>query len=104
MLAGDPARSRLLVAEAGGIVAGYLAATVQEDGTGYVDFLATDPAFRRQGIATALLSAGLAWLFAERRAPSAHLTVSDDKAGARRLYERAGFRLHLSGIPADLFR
>ena len=104
LLADDPARSRLLVAEAGGIVAGDLAATVQEDGTGYVDFLATDPAFRRQGIATALLSAGLAWLFAERRAPSAHLTVSDDKAGARRLYERAGFRLHLSGIPADLFR
>jgi ribosomal protein S18 acetylase RimI-like enzyme len=104
MLADDPARSRLLVAEAGGLFAGYLAATVQEDGTGYVDFLATDPAFRRQGIATDLLSAGLAWLFGERQVPSACLTVSDDKAGARRLYERAGFRLHLSGIPADLLR
>src|SRR5579859_1074788 len=104
MLAADAARSRLIVADAGGTLAGYIATTIQEDGTGYVDFLATDPAHRRQGIAACLLAAALNWLFGDCRVQSAHLTVTDDKAVARRLYERAGFRLHISGIPADLYR
>lgn len=104
MLAADAERACLMVVAAEGAPAGYVAATVQQDGTGYIDFLATDPAYRRRGVAGTLLTAALAWLFDDRRVPSAHLTVTDDKAVARRLYERCGFRLHTSGIPADLYR
>jgi ribosomal protein S18 acetylase RimI-like enzyme len=85
-----------------GSFAGYLAATIQEDDTGHIDYLATAPARRGRGIATGLLAEAMRWLFEQHRVATAHLTVRDDKSTARHLYECAGFRLHVSGIPADL--
>jgi ribosomal protein S18 acetylase RimI-like enzyme len=56
-------------------------------GTQYVNVVATYPAFRRRGVATALLR------HAERVAEGAALSlvVADGNTGARRLYEGFGF-------------
>ena len=69
----------------------------------YVDSLATDPRHRRRGVARALLAE------AERRAraegfPSVALETAGDNAGARALYESAGFdavdeRAPRAGLP-----
>ncbi|MCU9846847.1 GNAT family N-acetyltransferase [Defluviimonas sp. WL0024] len=57
--------------------------------TGYVHVLATAPAFQGRGIGTRLLD------FAERYAGprGMSLIVADANEGARRLYERAGYRV-----------
>jgi ribosomal protein S18 acetylase RimI-like enzyme len=60
-------------------------------GSWYVNVLATFPAYRGRGWGTALLGQ------AERLAvslgcPGLSLIVADDNVGARRLYERCGFR------------
>lgn len=49
------------------------------------------PAFRRRGIGTELLSAAVATAWA-RGLTRIELTVRDDNASAKRLYERLGFR------------
>lgn len=60
-------------------------------GTWYVNVLAVLPAFRGQGLGTALL--GLADETGSRAGLSGmSVIVSDDNAGARRLYERCGYR------------
>lgn len=103
LLARNPATARVLVADApDGALAGYVAAMRQEDGTGYIDFVATAPASRGQGVAGRLLREALRWLFAELEVPAVFLTVAEDKLTARGLYERAGFRRHLTGIPYEL--
>jgi ribosomal protein S18 acetylase RimI-like enzyme len=58
----------------------------------YIDGLATDPRFRRRGVATVLLAA------ADERAralglSSLALDTAATNAGARALYERTGFRI-----------
>lgn len=73
-----------------GAFLGYLAGEVQPDGGGYVDYLGTEPAARRRGVASALLVEQL------RRWEAAgvercHLTVREDRPGARALYEGLGF-------------
>ncbi|HYE01288.1 MAG TPA: GNAT family N-acetyltransferase [Alphaproteobacteria bacterium] len=103
MFAVDGVSKRLFVAESEG-PAGYLLASVQADGSGYVDFVAVDERRRRRGLAGALLTAALAWLFGERDVPEVSLTVNDDRSGARALYGRAGFDLILTGQPLDLTR
>jgi ribosomal protein S18 acetylase RimI-like enzyme len=58
----------------------------------YVDGLATDPRFRRRGVATALLEAAAARA-RERGLGALALDTSETNAAAQLLYERAGFRL-----------
>lgn len=60
----------------------------QAPGTGYVYVISTLPEFRGKGVGTRLLT------FAERyRGPNGmSLIVADNNAGARRLYERCGYR------------
>jgi GNAT superfamily N-acetyltransferase len=59
---------------------------------GYVDFLAVEPAARRRGVAAALLRAAVDWSLAQPGAQAVTLTVRDDRAAARALYESLGFR------------
>ncbi|GAB3324574.1 GNAT family N-acetyltransferase [Haloplanus salinarum] len=63
---------------------GYLLA-VPGDGTTYVAELVVDPDHRREGIATALLSACAA------RSERLTVTVAPDDEAARSLYRRCGF-------------
>ena len=51
------------------------------------------PGHRRQGVAASLLAAALAHARALPGVSWAHLSVSATAPGARRVYERAGFRL-----------
>lgn len=77
----------------GGAPAGYLRAHFDAHWReGYVDFLAVAPAARRRGVATALLRAAIAWSLAQPGAQAVSLTVRDDRAAARALYESLGFR------------
>ena len=67
---------------------------------GFIEYLAVRPNARGRGIGTRLLQTALRWTFEERRLPQAALCVSERRAGARRVYESTGFRLHASGIAA----
>lgn len=69
------------------------------DDQGYIQRLAVDPAYRRQGFATALLMDSLIWL--ERNGASrVHVNTQPSNGAARDLYQRHGFtvqpdRLHV---------
>lgn len=58
----------------------------------YIEALAVGAAYRGHGIGTRLLTAASAWGLARRR-PRMALHVLQSNTGARRLYERMGFRL-----------
>jgi ribosomal protein S18 acetylase RimI-like enzyme len=60
-------------------------------GTWYVNVLATYPEHRSKGFGTQLLSLADA-IAAEEGAPGLSIIVSDANDGARRLYERCGYR------------
>jgi mycothiol synthase len=63
------------------------------EGRGQVSALAVREAWRRRGIAEALLRAGFA-MFRARGIVNVRLNVDrDNPTGATRLYERAGMRL-----------
>ena len=91
LVAGADDRHVRLVAELEGAVAGYVAAEVQPDGGGYIDFLGTADRFRRRGVAAELVRAAVAELRA-RSAGDVHLTVREANTGARALYAGLGFR------------
>ncbi|OIV36325.1 hypothetical protein BIV57_16920 [Mangrovactinospora gilvigrisea] len=74
-----------------GAVAG-IGLLVAGDGRTGVFCMATDPAHRRRGIATAILRAGAAWA-QERDAGRLYLQVTEENAPAQRVYARAGFTL-----------
>ena len=69
---------------------------------GFIDYLAVRPAARGRGIGERLLRTALRWAFADRRLPQAALCVTEWRADARRLYERAGFRQSATGQGARL--
>lgn len=58
---------------------------------GFVHDVAVDPAFRRQGIASALMSAAIDWL-REHGAPRVLLWTAAPNAEAQRLFDALGFR------------
>lgn len=91
---------RLFVALDGGAgVAGYLfAERFVENDEGYVHYVAVAPHARGRGVGARLLAAALHWLFEVEGMPSVHLAVTVDRAGAQRLYERAGFQRTLTGV------
>lgn len=60
-------------------------------GSWYVNALAAYPEFRGKGIGTALLALAED-LAAQTRAPDLSIIVADQNEGARRLYERTGYR------------
>ena len=84
------------VAEADGVVAGFVAATLPDERTGEVHMLAVDPPFQRRGVGTALLEVATTWIAGQGRAVALVGTGGDPgHAPARRVYERAGF----TGLP-----
>jgi GNAT superfamily N-acetyltransferase len=92
---GQPGRGRAVVAEAGGRAVGYaLLVPFWSNGLGglvcEVDELYVRPAHRSEGIGSALFEAVDAARFGAFAAIA--LGVSDGNGGARRLYERLGFR------------
>jgi ribosomal-protein-alanine N-acetyltransferase len=78
-----------LIADEGGEAAGFILCRVLA-GEGEVLTLAVQPAFRRRGVAMALLEAALA--LAAPTAEAMLLEVAADNPGALALYARAGFR------------
>ncbi|MBQ3133195.1 MAG: ribosomal protein S18-alanine N-acetyltransferase [Clostridia bacterium] len=79
-----------LVAEQDGAVAGYMGFH-DVVGEGFVTNVAVFPAFRRQGVAAALISAAQA-ICRERGIARLALEVRESNAAAIALYERFGFR------------
>jgi ribosomal protein S18 acetylase RimI-like enzyme len=85
-----PAGLRWFVARVDGERAGY-AGLISLEGVGYVEGVVTMPAFRRRGVASATVSRAVE---ASRRAGDrAMFLLTDPEGGARRLYERLGFRV-----------
>jgi ribosomal-protein-alanine N-acetyltransferase len=78
-----------LIAEAGDETAGFILCRVMA-GEAEVLTLAVQPAFRRRGVAVALLEAALA--LAAPTAEAMLLEVAADNPGALSLYAQAGFR------------
>lgn len=95
-LAATP-RARLRVAvNSSEALGGY--AVVGRAGTrGYVQRLAADPDWRRQGVGSALLLDGLRWL-QRWGAAEAMVNTQTDNDGALALYERHGFRRQPVGL------
>lgn len=85
----EPKHHRL-VAELDGTVRGYVAAEVQADGSGYLDYLGVDPDHQSGGAGTALVAAAASAL-RDAGAGKLHLTVREANTAARRLYARLGF-------------
>lgn len=62
-----------------------------ESGSGYVDFIGTDPSARGRGIGADLLAAGVDWMLSAPTTQKINLTVNADNVAARHLYEKFGF-------------
>jgi ribosomal protein S18 acetylase RimI-like enzyme len=95
--AGGATPSKVFVYLEAGQVLGYVYGS-ENLGEGVVDFLGVDPAARRRGIGRLLLTAILYWLRVDQGLDEVTLTVHDEQAQARRLYEQAGFRLLYTGV------
>jgi len=87
---------RVLLAEAGGRVAGYALYRAQDGASGYIRVLAVGEQHRGRGIGEALAVRVAKKLFAEG-ADRVELKTEDDNAGAIRLYVRLGFRQTTAG-------
>jgi ribosomal protein S18 acetylase RimI-like enzyme len=87
-----PEDRRIFVLELDGAIAGYHYATVdREVGEGFVDNIGVDEAFRGRGVATRLLSHGLAWMFGLDEITRIELSVREENQAALKVYEKAGF-------------
>jgi len=85
----DPGRESY-VARLGTEIVGFLILNMQGAFTGYIQTVCVVPEHQNRGIGSALVA------FAEERiwrdSPNVFLCVSDFNPGARRLYERLGYR------------
>ncbi|MBK8229244.1 MAG: GNAT family N-acetyltransferase [Candidatus Eisenbacteria bacterium] len=89
----------IFAATRSGALVGYVAASVQAGPLeGFVEYLGVDPSARGLGIGRMLLERALHWAFDERGLPQVGLTVSDQNANARGLYESVGFSLEYTGL------
>jgi ribosomal protein S18 acetylase RimI-like enzyme len=75
-----------------GRFAGYAAGRIQPDGTGYIDFVAVDPAVRGAGAGRRLVTGLVSRLLRDAPRPEVHLTVQESRTPARTLYAALGFR------------
>jgi ribosomal protein S18 acetylase RimI-like enzyme len=82
----------VLVASArDGTLAGYVAARVQPDGEGFIDFVAVDERARRDGLGRHLVTAAVRHVLPLSATGRVCLTVRDDRTAARGLYQSLGF-------------
>jgi hypothetical protein len=79
---------------------GYIFAIVDETSEGYIEYLGVQSDRRRQGLGKRLMLTALDWLFRVKNVSEVGLTVSDDQANARSLYEQVGFRIRYTGLSA----
>jgi len=102
-MAASPLRTRALLAYADGVPVAAGTA-VLEDAMAGVYSMATAPAMRRRGVATALLGHLLAWAW-ERNAAHAYLQVDAGNAPALAVYRKFGFATaytyHYRGRPGE---
>lgn len=89
------------VVEVAGRVVGYVAFQVQSDNSGYIDYLAVDPAHRSAGLGAALVRQACHELV-EEGVSHIHLTVREDNAAARALYRSLGFVEERLAVPYRL--
>lgn len=82
----------LVVPAVDGGIAGYAAGQVHDDGEGFIDFVAVDPAARGTGLGRRLVTALTRHLLARSPLGRVCLLVQDHRRPARALYERLGFR------------
>lgn len=85
----DPSRERY-VALAGERLAGFLMLNLQGAFVGYVQTICVAPAFRNRGLGAALIAFAEERIF--REYPNVFLCVSAFNHGARRFYDRLGYR------------
>lgn len=88
----------VMVAEQGGTIVGYVYGAIEpqsweelREEAGFIHDVYVDEAARGGGVASALVGACVEWLTA-RGAPRVVLWTAAPNAGARRLFERLGFR------------
>ena len=86
----DETRERY-VAYRGDRLAGLLILNLKGGFVGYIQTICAAPEFRGTGIGTALVAFAEERIFRDHR--NAFICVSDFNPGARRLYERLGYRL-----------
>jgi len=86
----DETRERY-VARRGGALAGLLVLNLKGAFVGYIQTVCAAPEFRGTGVGTALVAFAEERIFREHR--NVFICVSDFNPGARRLYERLGYRL-----------
>lgn len=98
----------LLVAEAEGEIAGFLAARVEYGGPifarpdfGYVTDTSVSPAFRRLGVARALFDEAREW-FQARNLASIRVSVSTENEAAMAFWRDVGFRPFMERLWYDL--
>jgi ribosomal-protein-alanine N-acetyltransferase len=78
-----------IVAEVSGIIAGYMCTSIEQK-TGEIESIAVDPAFRRQGVASALMD----YTLTEMRASAittVELQVRTSNTGGIRFWHNLGF-------------
>jgi ribosomal protein S18 acetylase RimI-like enzyme len=96
LVAGHASGDRVVLVAPGeaavGEVAGYAAGRVQDDGEGFIDFVAVAPAARGTGVGRRLVQALTRQLLDRSSTGRVCLTVQDHRAPARALYEQLGFR------------
>jgi ribosomal-protein-alanine N-acetyltransferase len=86
----DETRERYVAYE-GGRLAGLLVLSLRGAFVGYIQSVCAAPEHRGRGVGTALVAFAEERIFREHR--NVFLCVSDFNHGARRLYERLGYRL-----------
>jgi ribosomal protein S18 acetylase RimI-like enzyme len=89
-----------LIALDGGEIAGFLFSLLPDAGSGWIDSVGVRPAYRCQGIGTALITATMRG-FTDAGLEQAALRVNIDNESAARLYRRLGFvtvRRHVSYV------
>lgn len=83
-----------------GVLRGVVGVTVPEEGPVHVSGLGTDTAWRRRGVATAMMAAVTRWALDAGR-PFVHYGIWSDNDAARRVYTRLG---HVVGQEVENIR
>jgi ribosomal protein S18 acetylase RimI-like enzyme len=104
----DDANVVVLVAELQSEVIGYVYAALEpiswkelRDACGFIHDILVEERGRRNGVATALMEAAMAWL-KEQGAPRVVLGTAEQNEGAQRLFERLGFRRTMVEMTKEL--
>jgi ribosomal protein S18 acetylase RimI-like enzyme len=90
--AAKAAHQHLVTATCGGVLAGFVIATIHAEDSRELDWLMVDPAFHGAGIAAPLMRAGIAWLGEHR---PMWLNVVRHNQRAIGFYRKHGFEIDL---------